>query len=139
MLSIYLHRLSSLLALCASVAHAQPASDPGREVTSVDITQEAPLATHHAQPPAQMQEESRQEQRPENTDSEPAEQFARWPGGPLDVGGATESLLALQRASQGARPRPIDGEQASRSYQRYLKSFEAAIPERFDTGLDVKQ
>lgn len=55
------------------------------------------------------------------------------------VGSATERLLALQTASPGVHPRPIDGEQASRSYQRYLKSFETKIPERFDTGLDVKK
>lgn len=55
------------------------------------------------------------------------------------VGSATERLLALQTASPGVHPHPIDGEQANRSYQRYLKSFETKIPERFDTGLDVKK
>ncbi|MGB3070728.1 MAG: DUF3613 domain-containing protein [Ottowia sp.] len=57
----------------------------------------------------------------------------------IDVGAATGSLLAMQRESQGLRPRPIDGEQARRSYQRYLKSFETTIPERFDTGLEIKK
>ena len=45
----------------------------------------------------------------------------------------------MQTASPGVHPRTIDGEQASRSYQRYLKSFETKIPERFETGMDVKQ
>lgn len=57
----------------------------------------------------------------------------------IDIGAATGSLLAMQRKSASTRPRPIDGEQASRSYQRYLKSFETAIPEHYSTGLDVKK
>lgn len=57
----------------------------------------------------------------------------------LLVGSATERLLAMQTASPGVYPRPIDGEQARRSYQRYLKSFETKIPERFEAGVDVKQ
>lgn len=55
------------------------------------------------------------------------------------IGSATEGLLAMQRNAIGARPRPIDGEQASRSYQRYLKSFETSIPEHYGTGLDLKK
>ena len=57
----------------------------------------------------------------------------------IEIGSATQALWALQRSSVGAHPRHIDGEQASRSYQRYLKSFETAIPERYDTGLELKQ
>jgi len=62
-------------------------------------------------------------------------------GGPriFAIGSATEGLLAMQRNAIGARPRPIDGEQASRSYQRYLKSFETSIPEHYGTGLDLKK
>lgn len=55
----------------------------------------------------------------------------------IDIGSATQALLDLQRASPGARPRPIDGEQASRSYQRYLKSFETTIPEHYSSGLGL--
>ena len=57
----------------------------------------------------------------------------------IDIGQSTDHLLAMQRNSQSPYPRHIDGEQASRSYQRYLKSFEIAIPERFDTGMDLKK
>jgi hypothetical protein len=51
------------------------------------------------------------------------------------VGDATAQLLALQRSGAAASPveRPIPGDVAARSYQRYLKSFEHPIPERFDT------
>lgn len=57
----------------------------------------------------------------------------------IDIGAATGDLLTMQRKSAGTHPRPIDGEQARRSYQRYLKSFETSIPDRFDTGLDLKK
>ena len=56
-----------------------------------------------------------------------------------EIGLSTHQLFALQRSAQGARPRHIDGEQASRSYQRYLKSFETAIPEQFETGMNLKK
>lgn len=51
---------------------------------------------------------------------------------PARVGDATAGLLALQRDGTAASPvpRPIAGEVATRSYQRYLRSFEQAIPER---------
>lgn len=54
---------------------------------------------------------------------------------PRAVGDATSQLLALQRSGAAASPvpRPITGDVAARSYQRYLKSFEHPIPERFDT------
>ena len=55
------------------------------------------------------------------------------------IGSATEHLFSVQRTLAAQRPRPIDGEQASRSYQRYLKSFETTIPEQFEMGLDVKR
>jgi hypothetical protein len=48
------------------------------------------------------------------------------------VGDATGRLLALQRSGSVASPvpQPIQGDIASRSYARYLKSFEYAIPEK---------
>ncbi len=50
---------------------------------------------------------------------------------PLRIGDATQSLLAWQRSGEiaSASPRPIAGTVANRSYERYLKSFEFAIPE----------
>jgi hypothetical protein len=57
------------------------------------------------------------------------------PAAPLRVGDATYSLLEKQRAGTLASdtPRPIAGEVAQRSYERYLRSFERPIPESFTT------
>jgi hypothetical protein len=51
------------------------------------------------------------------------------------VGDATYSLLEKQRTGTLASttPRPIAGEVAQRSYERYLRSFERPIPESFTT------
>lgn len=53
------------------------------------------------------------------------------------VGEATQALLAQQRAGTqaSATPRPIPGEVAGRSYQRYLKSFEHEIPASFKSSV----
>ncbi len=68
---------------------------------------------------------------------------AAWPGETtpipaplsLQVGEATSHLLALQRSGAAASPtaRPIAGDVASLSYQRYLDSFTHPIPETFNT------
>lgn len=52
-----------------------------------------------------------------------------------NVGDATHHLLAIQREGRVASPtpRPLAGEVASLSYQRYLDSFKHPIPERFST------
>jgi hypothetical protein len=54
---------------------------------------------------------------------------------PLQVGDATQGLLAWQRSGEIASPtpRPIAGTVASRSYERYLKTFEFPIPERMSS------
>lgn len=54
---------------------------------------------------------------------------------PLQVGDAATSLLARQRDGSFASPtaRPIAGDVARRSYERYLKSFEYPIPERMSS------
>ncbi|MDQ0014254.1 hypothetical protein J2W23_002645 [Variovorax boronicumulans] len=54
---------------------------------------------------------------------------------PLQVGDATQGLLAWQRSGEIASPtpRPIAGSVANRSYERYLKSFEFPIPERMSS------
>jgi len=56
---------------------------------------------------------------------------------PLQVGDATQGLLAWQRSGDIASktPRPIAGSIAQRSYERYLKSFEFPIPERFNSSV----
>lgn len=57
----------------------------------------------------------------------------------VEIGAATQSLLQMQREGQALRSRPIDGEQAERSYARYLKSFEHPIPASYESGIDAKQ
>lgn len=109
-------------------AHAQPQSPSGpatnRTVAPVELAPAAALPDHrgpHAAPATAAA-------------SAPAEpRLAR----SIDIGGATEGLLAMQRASVSAHARNIDGEQAGRSYQRYLKSFETTIPEHYNTGLGL--
>lgn len=58
------------------------------------------------------------------------------PTGPARVGDATAGLLALQRDGTAASPvaRPVAGEVAGRSYQRYLRSFDYPIPDRFGSS-----
>lgn len=56
------------------------------------------------------------------------------------LGGSTRQLLALQRGGSVASPvpRPLPGEIAQRSRERYLKSFEYPIPERFQSSVTQK-
>ena len=49
----------------------------------------------------------------------------------IDIGGG------MQHSQPGQRARPIDGEQARRSYARYLKSFETEIPALYKTGVEA--
>jgi len=66
------------------------------------------------------------------TEAEPAHVPLRRP-----VGDATRDLLALQREGRAASPtpRPIAGEVADLSYQRYLKSFTHPIPADFKSSI----
>ena len=50
------------------------------------------------------------------------------------VGEATADWIAAQKSEEQtvAEERPLAGEAAQRSYERYLRSFENEIPERFD-------
>jgi hypothetical protein len=53
------------------------------------------------------------------------------------IGDTTRSLLQWQADGRyAAKPLPILGNEASASYQRYLKSFEHPIPEFYDTNLE---
>lgn len=62
-----------------------------------------------------------------------AEQQAAAGGGvPSEFGSETRSWLELQRSGQAAAPeRPVSGAVASRTYKRYLKSFDHPLPEFF--------
>lgn len=118
--------LALLLGL-AGGAHAQV----DRNVASVEVAQHSPAVEAGS---------STQPSSPTHAVAASAENAA--PAQPLraryiEIGSATQTLWDLQRASPGVRPRPIDGDQASRSYQRYLKSFEYPIPEHYSSGLDL--
>jgi hypothetical protein len=51
----------------------------------------------------------------------------------LQVGDATHDLMAKQRSGElaSSTARPIAGDVAQRSYERYLRSFDHPIPESF--------
>lgn len=54
---------------------------------------------------------------------------------PPAVGERTEAILKLQAEGTAAAPhRPLSGEVASRSYQRYLRSFDTPIPDFKDSA-----
>lgn len=55
----------------------------------------------------------------------------------IDIGRGTTRLLEMQHSRPGQRARPIEGEQARRSYARYLKSFETEIPALYKTGAEA--
>lgn len=56
---------------------------------------------------------------------------------PLKVGDATQRLLALQAEGSmaSATPRPIAGDVAQKSYERYLKTFDQPIPASFGSSV----
>jgi hypothetical protein len=93
--------------------------------------QKAPAAAGAAAAPAPM---PAQAQGQEGVDEEDYVIYE-----PLQVGDATHDLFAWQRGGEIASttPRPIAGNVANRSYQRYLKSFDYPIPESM--GSIVKQ
>ncbi|ARU04351.1 hypothetical protein CCO03_06395 [Comamonas serinivorans] len=125
---------AALLLACAGAAQAAAAANPPAAALAAESQVEAQVApAPSAGAPAT-----------EASVDAAGEPYGEPSGEPyferrIDIGSATEALLQAQRTAQSAHPRAIDGEQASRSYQRYLKSFETTIPERFETGLNVKQ
>lgn len=113
---------SWLIAILAfsSAAMAQSAATSGSPLSStVETTQATPKASTN--PPQN-----------EAANAEDAEELDY---APLQVGDATQGLLAWQRSGDIASktPRPIGGSVAQRSYERYLKSFEFPIPERLSS------
>ena len=62
--------------------------------------------------------------------------IARHRPAPAAIGETTRALFRLQASGEQAGPRlPILGDQATLSYARYLKSFEHAIPDFFETDV----
>ncbi|RST51748.1 DUF3613 domain-containing protein [Variovorax sp. DXTD-1] len=88
----------------------------------------ATTASAQAVPPASQSAEAQRVQEAREVEAE-TEEFESPPS--LLLGDATQSLLAWQRSGEIASrtPRPIAGSVASRSYERYIKSFEHPIPE----------
>ena len=126
--------LAMLLCGFATAAQAQAKdqdlAEPSQAIASRTVT---PVEAHGATPAeATATELQAQATTPAPQQPTPDESH-------IVIGSATEHLFALQRSLPAQRPRPIDGEQASRSHQRYLKSFETTIPEKYETGLDVKR
>lgn len=111
--------LSALLMALASAAVAQETA-PAKPAAPVNAHASAPSATP-APAPTQNEEAMAEE-------TEPV--YER-----VQVGDATQGLLAWQRSGEIASPtpRPIAGNIANRSYERYLKSFEFAIPEHMNS------
>lgn len=105
---------------------------PVQRTTTLALALLAPMA-QAGQPPSPPDEGL-----PAQVQAAPAPVAASAHDRQIGIGRATDHLLALQRGSPGLRPRPIAGDQASRSYQRYLKSFETDIPVLYGTGIDVK-
>lgn len=101
--------------LCAGAAFAQQ-TPLTRKMLELPRTDAAPAATPAAPPAAAS-----------TTDAQPSE--------PRDyrIGDGTHALLRMQAdGSHAGRRLPILGDQASASYQRYLKSFEHEIPEFYE-------
>lgn len=119
-------RLAALLAFVGSAAFAQSVPlTPAPPVAEVRLPETPSAAAPRTTPaPVAM-----------NAPAEPME--PEWAPA-LKIGEATSGLLALQASGAAASrtQRPITGELAGRSYQRYLKSFDYPIPEKF--GATVK-
>ncbi|QNK69451.1 DUF3613 domain-containing protein [Variovorax sp. PAMC26660] len=123
LLSVQAIGLAIACLIATHTARAQgPAVPPPPLAATVPATEKAPPAPD-ARAPTPGGEEMAMEQ-PEYAP-------------PLQVGDATQDLLAWQRSGVIASPtpRPIPGAIAYRSYERYLKSFEFPIPERLNSSV----
>jgi hypothetical protein len=53
-----------------------------------------------------------------------------------EIGASTQAWFAMQAAGRAAAAAaPMPGAQASAAYARYLKSFDAPIPDRFGSSI----
>jgi len=118
-------RLAALSALGFAAAF-MIAAPSARAQQPVSAKVQEPAVPANAQTPAAVPPQQSQE---ETAEMGEAEEFVYKP---LQVGDATQGLLAWQRGGEiaSATTRPIAGTVANRSYERYLKSFEFPIPER---------
>jgi hypothetical protein len=122
--------LSAVLMLVASVALAQETkiTNPETASSSPEIKSSSSATAADSPPPAHVLQQGQEE-----LIAEDESLFYE----PLQVGDATQSLLAWQRGGEisSTTPRPIAGAVANRSYERYLKSFEFPIPERMTSSV----
>jgi len=120
------------LAVFGSVALAQEAK-PVKPQT-MPATAAAPQAATTPVTTASVQApQTQQQQQAQQAEMADAEELVY--DGPLQVGDATQGLLAWQRSGEiaSSAARPIAGNIANRSFERYLKSFEFPIPERMSS------
>lgn len=133
---------AALLLLGATTAVAQAGdakpSDAGATAVAMPIAP-APgtTAVAGAAKPAHSQAQHQAASQPPEPMAEAADEPEEFDLPPLRVGDATQGLLAWQRSGEiaSSAPRPISGSVASRSYDRYLKSFEFPIPERMTSSV----
>lgn len=113
--------LVAALVIATPAAMAQETAKPIQPPAPAALAAPVALPSPASQPPQPGQEEIVE-----------AEELVY---APLQVGDATQSLLAWQRSGEIASPtpRPIAGNVASRSYDRYIKTFEFPIPERMSS------
>jgi len=118
--------LASTLFFMTATASAQSAP-PSAGQTGGATTSNAPAKTDAAQPAMPLAQDA----------NVAAEEVEEPYNPPLQVGDATLNLLAWQRGGEvsSAAPRPIEGNVANRSYERYLKSFEYPVPEKFSSSV----
>lgn len=126
----YMFYLAASLVFIAPCALAQESKAVKPEVALTGSTANAPSPDS----PAGTQSPGAASQQPQEEMLAEEDEFSYEP---LQIGDATQGLLAWQRSGEiaSATPHPIAGAVANRSYERYLKSFEFPIPERMTSSV----